>query len=138
MTKEERLRKQIERLAEMKQTEAELHRQGYQYIAGVDEVGRGPLAGPVVTAAVVLAGLAAQTVFALGWETDARGRRYVQQDYTYVANGWKWIDGSCYYFDANGYVVTNGVTPDNYTVDQAGIWTVDGVRQKNKRLSESS
>ena len=85
-----------------------------------------------VTAAVVLAGLAAQTVFALGWETDARGRRYIQQDYTYAANGWKWIDECCYYFDADGYVVTNGVTPDNFTVDQAGIWTVDGVRQKNK------
>jgi len=28
--------------------------QGYQRIAGVDEVGRGPLAGPVVTAAVIL------------------------------------------------------------------------------------
>ncbi|MGD8484003.1 MAG: ribonuclease HII [Thioalkalispiraceae bacterium] len=27
---------------------------GYRYIAGVDEVGRGPLAGPVVTAAVIL------------------------------------------------------------------------------------
>lgn len=26
----------------------------YQYIAGIDEVGRGPLAGPVVTAAVIL------------------------------------------------------------------------------------
>ena len=26
----------------------------YKYIAGVDEVGRGPLAGPVVSAAVVL------------------------------------------------------------------------------------
>ena len=46
--------------------------------------------------------------------------------------GWKWIDECCYYFDADGYVVTNGVTPDNFTVDQAGIWTVDGVRQKNK------
>ncbi|MDO4176472.1 MAG: ribonuclease HII [Bacillota bacterium] len=54
MTKEERIRKQIERLAEMKKPEEELHRQGYKYIAGVDEVGRGPLAGPVVTAAVVL------------------------------------------------------------------------------------
>ncbi|MFQ7103446.1 MAG: ribonuclease HII, partial [Anaerovoracaceae bacterium] len=32
----------------------ELHRQGYVNIAGVDEVGRGPLAGPVVAAAVVL------------------------------------------------------------------------------------
>lgn len=54
MTKEERIQKQIERLAEMKKPEAELHKQGYRYIAGVDEVGRGPLAGPVVTAAVVL------------------------------------------------------------------------------------
>ena len=27
---------------------------GYQYIAGVDEVGRGPLAGPVVCAAVIM------------------------------------------------------------------------------------
>ncbi|NMB44883.1 MAG: ribonuclease HII [Firmicutes bacterium] len=30
-----------------------LYRQGYQHIAGIDEAGRGPLAGPVVAAAVV-------------------------------------------------------------------------------------
>ena len=54
MTKEERLQKQLQRLAEMKQMEQELHEKGFRYIAGVDEVGRGPLAGPVVTAAVVL------------------------------------------------------------------------------------
>jgi len=30
------------------------HSQGYERIAGVDEVGRGPLAGPVVAAAVIL------------------------------------------------------------------------------------
>lgn len=29
---------------------------GRMFIAGVDEVGRGPLAGPVVTAAVILSG----------------------------------------------------------------------------------
>ncbi len=34
--------------------ERELYGQGYQRIAGVDEVGRGPLAGPVVAAAVIL------------------------------------------------------------------------------------
>lgn len=54
MTKQERLKKQQERLKEMKAQETELHRQGYVNIAGVDEVGRGPLAGPVVAAAVVL------------------------------------------------------------------------------------
>lgn len=34
--------------------ENELKEQGYKLIAGVDEVGRGPLAGPVVCAAVVM------------------------------------------------------------------------------------
>lgn len=33
-----------------------LRRAGYRYVAGVDEAGRGPLAGPVVAAAVVLDG----------------------------------------------------------------------------------
>ncbi|MFQ5827105.1 MAG: ribonuclease HII, partial [Dehalococcoidia bacterium] len=34
--------------------ERRLHRQGYHFIAGLDEVGRGALAGPVVAAAIVL------------------------------------------------------------------------------------
>jgi ribonuclease HII len=34
--------------------ETELWRQGYRHVAGVDEAGRGPLAGPVVVAAVIL------------------------------------------------------------------------------------
>jgi ribonuclease HII len=29
------------------------HRRGIQFVAGVDEAGRGPLAGPVVAAAVI-------------------------------------------------------------------------------------
>lgn len=36
------------------QFEEELEDKGIQYIAGVDEVGRGPLAGPVVVAAVIM------------------------------------------------------------------------------------
>ena len=36
------------------QTEKELFNQGYNIIAGVDEAGRGPLAGPVVAACVVI------------------------------------------------------------------------------------
>ena len=34
--------------------EKRLAEQGYRFIAGIDEVGRGPLAGPVVAAAVIL------------------------------------------------------------------------------------
>lgn len=43
-----------ERLEGMLAYEKELYGQGIQLIAGVDEVGRGPLAGPVVAAAVIL------------------------------------------------------------------------------------
>ena len=42
------------RLEQMLQYEKELYQAGYQTIAGIDEVGRGPLAGPVVAAAVIL------------------------------------------------------------------------------------
>lgn len=54
MTKQERIEKQQYRLQEMLSFERELWSAGKEYIAGVDEVGRGPLAGPVVTAAVIL------------------------------------------------------------------------------------
>ena len=42
------------RLETMLSYEKELYKQGFTFIAGVDEVGRGPLAGPVVAAAVIL------------------------------------------------------------------------------------
>ena len=34
--------------------EEELIQKGHKFIAGIDEAGRGPLAGPVVAAAVIL------------------------------------------------------------------------------------
>ena len=51
------LQKQVDedlRLEKMLAYEKALYTQGIQLIAGVDEVGRGPLAGPVVAAAVIL------------------------------------------------------------------------------------
>lgn len=38
----------------MKEIEMSLYTEGYKFIAGVDEAGRGPLAGPVCAAAVIL------------------------------------------------------------------------------------
>lgn len=51
------LQKQVDedlRLEKMLAYEKELYAQGIHLVAGVDEVGRGPLAGPVVAAAVIL------------------------------------------------------------------------------------
>ncbi|PTX61271.1 RNase HII [Melghirimyces profundicolus] len=47
-------RREKKRLEQMWQFERTYRDQGYRYIAGVDEAGRGPLAGPVVAAAVIL------------------------------------------------------------------------------------
>lgn len=54
MKKKERQLLLEKKLTEMKKIEQSLYEKGIHYIAGVDEVGRGPLAGPVVAAAVVL------------------------------------------------------------------------------------
>ena len=51
------------------------------------------------------------------------------------AGQWQWLDPNqdgiteCYYFDDNGTVPVNTVTPDGYTVDGNGAWTVNGVAQ---------
>jgi ribonuclease HII len=49
-----RNRAEGQRLRHLLRFEAELWEQGYTHIAGVDEAGRGPLAGPVVAAAAIL------------------------------------------------------------------------------------
>ncbi|MGR6836589.1 ribonuclease HII [Syntrophomonas erecta] len=43
-----------QRLEHMKQYEYQARCEGYEYIAGLDEAGRGPIAGPVVAAVVIL------------------------------------------------------------------------------------
>ena len=46
--------KEIERLNLLKEEENKLYDQGIEYICGIDEAGRGPLAGPVVVGAVIM------------------------------------------------------------------------------------
>lgn len=46
--------KEEERLINLKEIEKEFFDKGFEYIAGIDEAGRGPLAGPVVVASVIM------------------------------------------------------------------------------------
>ena len=46
--------KEEQRILALKEEEENLYRTGIKYICGIDEAGRGPLAGPVVVGAVIL------------------------------------------------------------------------------------
>lgn len=46
--------KELERLTKLKEIENDLYQKGFQKICGIDEAGRGPLAGPVVVAGVIM------------------------------------------------------------------------------------
>ena len=46
--------KEVERLNKLKEFENKLYKDGIKYIAGIDEAGRGPLAGPVVIGCVIM------------------------------------------------------------------------------------
>ena len=75
------------------------------------------------------------TVFAAGWQQNATGWWWQNDDGSWPANSWQWLDGNgdgvaeCYYFDGNGYMLANTTTPDGYTVNADGAWTVNGVVQ---------
>lgn len=77
------------------------------------------------------------TAFATGWQKNNTGWWYGTNadNSAWYANGWQWIDGNkdgiseCYYFAPNGYIVTNGKTPDGYDVNADGQWTINGVVQ---------
>lgn len=73
----------------------------------------------------------------VGWQKNETGWWYGTNaaGTTWYHDGWKWIDGNkdgiseCYYFTPNGYIVTNGKTPDGYDVNADGQWTINGVVQ---------
>ena len=46
--------KELERLTKLKEIENSVYKEGYDLICGIDEAGRGPLAGPVVVASAIM------------------------------------------------------------------------------------
>lgn len=91
--------------------------------------------GKVLAASILLAVSMSGTAFAGEWKQDSIGWWYQNDDGSYPSNTWQWIDGNydgiaeSYFFDANGYCLMNTITPDGYTVDLNGAWTIDGIVQ---------
>lgn len=84
-------------------------------------------------AAAVLAGMmtaaCCMTAMAGQWIQTGNVWRYLRDDGQLHAGGWQWINGRCYYFDESGNMLAGVTTPDGYTVDESGAWTVNGVVQ---------
>lgn len=83
----------------------------------------------VLTALPSFASIKVTDVAPKGWKRDDRGWWFENKDGSYTKGGWQWIGKKCYYFDDIGYMYENRTTPDGYTVDENGAWTVDGVVQ---------
>ena len=91
---------------------------------------------PFVVAAAFSLSLSVPAL-ASGWQHNTTGWWYAtnEANTTWHANGWQWIDGNndgvaeCYYFDPNGYMLSSATTPDGFTVNADGAWTINGVVQ---------
>lgn len=98
----------------------------------------------LISAIVMITAVMSMTAFAAGWtlgqgENSTRwwydlgnGQYYGQPDREVE---WQWLDGNadgtaeCYAFDSQGWMYADTTTPDGYTVDSNGAWTVNGVVQ---------
>ena len=104
--------------------------------------------GKILTtvAAVSVAAMMTVDVYAAGWQHNMTGWWYGtnETNTTWHANCWQWIDGNndgiaeCYYFDQNGYMLASTTTPDGFTVNADGAWTVNGVVQTKIVANASS
>ena len=81
--------------------------------------------------------LSTNLVFASGW-TKGISKNAWWYDFgngDYFKSSWQWIDGNqdgiaeCYCFDENGWMYENTITPDGYTVNENGAWTVSNIVQ---------
>ena len=68
-----------------------------------------------------------------GWQ----GRRYYKESGEQVKNGWIKDNDNWYYFDSNGELLTNTITPEGYTVDEKGVWKID-IPKKERQLNKNN
>ena len=81
--------------------------------------------------------LSTNLTFASGW-TKGISKNAWWFDFgngDYFKSSWQWIDGNqdgiaeCYCFDENGWMYENTITPDGYTVNENGAWTINNIVQ---------
>ena len=85
----------------------------------------------------ILSLISAIPAFALGWSRGISRNAwwYDLGNGNYHKASWQWLDGNndgiseCYHFDDYGWMAENTITPDGYTVNQSGAWTVNNVVQ---------
>ena len=56
------------------------------------------------------------------WASDSTGWWYTDNSGWYPVSTWLWIDGSCYYFKASGYIAHDEYV-DGYYLDSSGVYT---------------
>lgn len=83
----------------------------------------------------LLAATISSNAYAGSWQQNETGYWWQNDDGSYPVNTWQWVDGNndgiseSYYFNENGYCLMNTITPDGFTVDANGAWTVNGIIQ---------
>ena len=85
----------------------------------------------------ILSIISAIPAFALGWSRGISRNAWWNDlgNGNYHKASWQWLHGNndgiseCYRFDNYGWMAENTITPDGYTVNQSGAWTVNNVVQ---------
>lgn len=65
--------------------------------------------------------------FAGQWKQEEGKWRWQEDDGSFTTYQWKEINGKWYYFDPWGYMLSNAVTRDGYTVGEDGAWIPGGL-----------
>ena len=92
---------------------------------------------------LAFAAAVALPVYAGSWRQGPSGWWYQNDDGTYPAGGWQWIDSDgdgtaeCYYFYSDGYMASNNDI-NGYHVNDAGQWTVGERVQRKTVTGEAS
>ena len=102
----------------------------------------------IALSAVVMSMSMSMSIFAdnpVGWKQTNGTWQYIKDaSGSLYSNGWQWLDGNkdgiseCYYFDANGNMLSNTTTPDGWQVNEGGAWIMNGVVQTKGATTQAT